>query len=278
MQTLKINWRFSHLSEKRAIMSTQPTTRKPIIGITTRHGTEEWIGRWAINYINRVNEYDAIPVIITPDTPAELPDGTIFTPDALGRVAPEILDKLDGLILSGGGDVHPRYFGQELNGADPESIDEKRDELEIVLALGALDRDMPLFGICRGCQILNVAAGGGMVQHFDDHRSDTDNPELHAVTVEPESLLGRIVAGDSLAVNTYHHQGVDQATLAPIFRATAFAEPDPWLVEAYESPAHRWVMGVQWHPERIQDFAIPDGQRRLWDDFMATVRAGSSAQ
>lgn len=252
--------------------------RQPIIGITTRHGAQEWIGRWAINYINRVKEYDALPVIIAPDAPTHLPDGTVFTPDELGRVAPEILDRLDGLILSGGGDVHPRYFGQELNGADPESIDVKRDELEIVLAQAALARDLPLFGICRGCQILNVAAGGGMVQHFDAHRSDTEQPKLHGVTIDPDSRLGRVVDAPALDVNTYHHQGVDRATLAPIFRASAFAEPDPWLVEAYESPSHRWVVGVQWHPERIQDFAAPDGHRRLWDDFMKTVREQSEVR
>ncbi len=224
--------------------------------------------RWTKNYINRVHEYGAVPVVLSPDLPTHLPDGALFTPDESGRLSPEVLAQLDGLILAGGGDVHPRYFGQEPTGADPSSIDIRRDELELGLARAALAANMPLWGICRGCQVLNVAAGGSMLQHFDNHRTPEGGPtRFHDVLLAPSTRLRAIVGEEALPVNTYHHQGLDRATLAPIFQVAAVATyPDDWLVEAYESPTHDWVVGVQWHPERI--FELGEGHRRLWDSFM----------
>ena len=238
-----------------------------LIGLTTKHGNSEWVEKNTRNYLAMLRALGATPVLLAPDTPALLPDGTAYTPDAQGRLPGEVLDHLDGLILSGGGDVHPRYFGADLAGADPQSISEARDELELTLSRQALAQDLPLFGICRGCQVLNVAAGGGMVQDFPNHRSDTENPVLHEVTLVPGSRLAETIGTPSLAVNTYHHQGVDIPTLAPGLRVAALAVgPDEWLVEAFESPSHRWVVGVQWHPERI--FELPDAHRRLWESFI----------
>ena len=140
-------------------------TAKPLwIGVITRHGDPAWVKNNTRNYLTVLQEYGAIPVVLSPDCPTILPDGSTLQPDTEGRLSSSILDHLDGLILSGGGDVHPKYFGQALAGAEPESIDLKRDELELQLAQAALARDLPLFAICRGCQVLNVAAGGGMVQ------------------------------------------------------------------------------------------------------------------
>jgi len=247
--------------------------RPLLIGLTAKHGSREWVEKNTRNYLAMLREMGATPVLISPDEPAVLPDGTSYTPDALGRLPDEVLSHLDGLILSGGGDVHPRYFGAELDGADPDSISEQRDELELHLSRQALAQDLPIFGICRGCQVLNVAAGGGMVQDFPGHRSSTTEPVLHDVVLAPESRLVEIVGSPSLAVNTYHHQGVDAATLAPGMRIAAQATgSDEWLVEAYESTTHRWVVGVQWHPERIFDFALPDGHRRLWESFLAACQ------
>ncbi len=236
------------------------------IGITTRHGHAEWVQKNTRNYVAMVRDAGAEPIILSPDMPAALPDGRTFTPDAKGRVGIEVLGALDGLILSGGGDVHPRYFGQPVAGAEPESIDLLRDELEIELAQAALAHDLPLFGICRGCQVLNVAAGGSMVQHLGGHRTPEGGPtNFHDVTIEPESRLHAIVGDGTLPVNTFHHQGLDASALAPIFAPAAYAQPDTWLVEAYESPSHRWVLGVQWHPER--HFELQDGHRRIWQSF-----------
>ena len=246
--------------------------RPLVIGITTKHGDAEWVQRNTRNYVNMVRELGATPVILAPDQPATLPDGATYMPDAAGRLDPALLAGLDGIIFSGGGDVHPRYFGQPLAGAEESTIDEQRDELEIVLAQAALALDMPIFGICRGCQVLNVAAGGGMVQHLDGHRSPADGPtSFHTVELNPASKFGAIVGQPSLPVNTFHHQGLDQASLAPIFAPVARAAEDEWLVEAYESPQHRWVIGVQWHPER--HFELEHGHRRIWESFVAACAA-----
>ena len=246
--------------------------RRLWIGITTRRGDAEWVQKNTRNYVAVVRDAGAEPIILSPDTPAALPDGRIFTPDAQGRVGAEVLGALDGLILSGGGDVHPRYFGQPLAGAEESTIDEKRDELEIQLAQAALAMDMPIFGICRGCQVLNVAAGGSMVQHLDGHRSPLEGPtNFHTVELAPESKLGAIVGQATLPVNTFHHQGLDEAALAPIFTPAAMSETDGWLVEAYESEEHHWVVGVQWHPER--HFELEHGHRRIWESFLAACAA-----
>jgi putative glutamine amidotransferase len=248
--------------------------RQLLVGVSTRRGDAGWIAKNTHHYLNTLQGLDAVPVILSPDTPARLPSGRVFAPDAEGRLHPEVLRHLDGLVLSGGGDVDPRYFGAELNGAEPEHIDRRRDELELNLARAALEMDLPIFGICRGCQVLNVAAGGSMIQHFDGHRSPEDSTAYHDVLVEPETRFRRMVEEDAFSVNTFHHQGMDRASLAAIFRAAAVAHPDDWLVEAYESWRHRWVVGVQWHPER--GFELGQAHRRLWRSFIAACadRAG----
>lgn len=251
-----------------SVTSVMPT---PLwIGVTTRHGDPAWVQKNTRNYLQVLQAYGATPVLLSPDCPVTLPDGAMVQPDELGRLPASLLDRLHGLILSGGGDVHPKYFGQELAGAEPESIDLKRDELELALAQAALARDVPLFAICRGCQVLNVAAGGGMVQHLPGHRSPSDSTAFHEVTIAPDSRFQAIVGMERLPVNTFHHQGMDLASMAPLFTPVALAQPDEWLVEAYESRQHRWVVGVQWHPERL--FELDPGHRRLWESFLAVCQ------
>lgn len=241
-----------------------------LVGVTTRRGNAAWIAKNTKNYLNTLISHGVTPVILAPDTPARLPDGTNYTPDTAGRLPDALLDHLHGLILSGGGDVDPRYFGAELSGAEPDSIDHPRDELELNLARAALAVDLPLFGICRGCQVLNVAAGGSMIQHFDGHRSPAHSTAYHDVAVQPDTRFRQIVGEESFAVNTFHHQGMDRASIAPLFRPAAVAQPDNWLVEAYESAGHRWVVGVQWHPERL--FELGEPHARLWQSFLNACR------
>jgi putative glutamine amidotransferase len=255
--------------------TTMQTTQSPlVVGVTTRRGDEGWISRNTHNYLNLLESYGqshgVIPVVLSPNHPARLPTGEAYTPDDRGCLNRRVLDHLDGLILSGGGDVDPRYFGAELDGAELSSIDHKRDELELDLAQAALALDLPLFGICRGCQVLNVAAGGGMIQHFDGHRSPKESTAFHDIVVEADSRFRQIVEEDRFPVNTFHHQGMDRATIAPLFRPAAVAWPDDWLVEAYESATHHWVVGVQWHPERIFELGQP--HTRLWQSFLAACR------
>ena len=247
-------------------------TTQPIVGITSRHGNDEWVQENTINYINVLNGYGVKTVVLSPDTPVTLPDGSTYSPDEKGRLPLALLDRLDGLVLAGGGDVDPSYFDQPLAGANEAGIDLKRDELELTLARRAMELDLPTFGICRGCQVLNVAAGGGMVQHFEGHRSSTDKPVLHDVIFQQESHIHGMVGLSCLRVNTYHHQGMDLTSMSPAFTVVGMsAAPDDWLVEAFESPDHRWLVGVQWHPERL--YELDEAHRGLWEGFVAACRA-----
>lgn len=245
------------------------------IGLTVRHGNQEWLAKHNQNYLNVLAQFGVTCVVLAPDEPARTPDGREFVPDAHGRLDPAVLDKLDGIIFSGGGDVAPHYFNAPLAGAEPDHIDLARDELELGLGRAALARDLPTFGICRGCQVLNVAAGGAMRQHFDGHRSGKDATRFHDIDVTHTGLLYPIVQRPTISVNTFHHQGMDQATLAPDFRPVAWAKPDSWLIEAYDSPRHRWVLGVQWHPERL--FELSPEHHSIWISFFQASRAWQSA-
>ena len=243
-------------------------TTQRIVGITTRHGNVEWVQENTIDYINVLNGYGLTTVLLSPDTPVTLPEGSTFEPDEQGRLPFELLERLDGLVLAGGGDVDPAYFGAMLDGANEAGIDLKRDELELRLARQAMELDLPTFGICRGCQVLNVAAGGGMVQHFERHRSPDESPAYHDVLLAEDSRIRAMVGAPRLSVNTYHHQGMDLASMAPTFTVVGMcAAPDDWLVEAFESDNHRWLVGVQWHPERLHE--LGEEHRRLWDGFVA---------
>jgi putative glutamine amidotransferase len=165
----------------------------------------------------------------------------------------------DGLLLSGGADIHPRYYGQEIDEAVGATItlDEARDALEIPLARRALEADLPMLCICRGIQTLNVAAGGTLWQDVSligvDPQAHNQDGRLESweygqqVVVDPDTMLSSMVGEGWLGVNTYHHQAVRDAARG--FRVTARA-PDG-IVEGMESRQHRFIVGIQWHPERL---------------------------
>ncbi len=161
----------------------------------------------------------------------------------------------DALFLTGGEDIDPSRYGEPNMGS--EAVDRERDELELELLARALERDVPVLGVCRGFQVLNVHFGGSLEQHVVGHRPKEmgipDDPEgrdavRHEVGVAPGSLLARATGARRLAVNSSHHQVVTPERLAANgLNATVLYDG---IVEALESPAHRWVVGVQWHPER----------------------------
>lgn len=245
-----------------------------VIGLTSTHGDQAWLNKNSRNYLNMLANAGVHVVILAPDVPAVMPDGAAYAPDASGRMPEAVLDHLSGLVASGGGDVHPKYFGQELNGAETEHISLERDEMELGLLRAALERDLPIFGICRGAQVLNVAAGGSLRQHLDGHRSPNDQTAYHQVDILLDTGLRRIVGSASISVNTFHHQGISQNNIAPGFVVAGLADPDNWLIEAYESPRHRWVRGVQWHPERI--FELEASHQLIWDSFIRASRETSN--
>lgn len=185
----------------------------------------------------------------------------------------ETLERLQGLLLVGGGDVDPQRFGEEPVSGLGE-IDPERDAFEIGLARLALERDMPVLGICRGIQVLNVSAGGTLYQDIPSQvpraiKHQQDAPRwypCHEVRLESESRLATIFQADCLRVNSFHHQSVKVA--APIFRVSAKARDA--VVEGIESREHRFVVGVQWHPESmVERYPI---QRLLFAAFIKAAR------
>ena len=200
----------------------------------------------------------SVPIAM-PHWRAPTAERTRFYHDALRRAGAEVLvvssDELPagarGLVLAGGTDVSPRLYGERRN-PHTDSPHRRRDIHELSLLRQAIERDIPVLAICRGHELLNVAFGGKLLQHVDGdgHRWHDDNTSRwHEVRLDgPSRLAGIYGEGAGLQVNSRHHQAVTTEGLAPALRAVAFS-PDG-LVEATESDSHRWVMGVQWHPER----------------------------
>jgi putative glutamine amidotransferase len=181
----------------------------------------------------------------------------LLPPDDLAEAAPERwLDRIDALLLSGGNDIDPVFYGQaphpETTGVRPE-----RDRFETVLTRAALERGMPVLGICRGMQLLNIARGGDIVQHLPDvvghadHRHTPGSFTDHEVRLEPGSLAARVAGADRESVKSHHHQGVGE--LGEGLRASGWA--DDGTVEAIElgPDDHRFALGVLWHPEEQEE-------------------------
>ncbi|MGB2695255.1 MAG: type 1 glutamine amidotransferase [Dehalococcoidia bacterium] len=190
------------------------------------------------------------------------------------RGAPVNVDTLDALVLTGGYDVDPARYGAERH-SKVKHIDPERDEFELTLLRDALARDLPVLAICRGHQVLNVAFGGTLLQHIEDgsHVADYKTAgcpsRWHSVRLAPESHLRAQLATDEVEVNSRHHQAVTQETLAAGLAAVG-TSPDG-LIEAVESLSHRWVVGVQWHPERLEP-EHPEFAPRACRLFEALVR------
>jgi putative glutamine amidotransferase len=175
-----------------------------------------------------------------------------------------------GLLLTGGGDVDPALYG-EFASPETEPPDPERDAVEAALIDEALARDLPLLGICRGMQILNVHLGGSLIQHLPTagrHVRRTSDRSLpaHPVAIQPGTLLSGLAGVATWQVNSRHHQAV--ARLGDGFRVCA-SDPEDGTVEAIELPARRFVLGVQWHPENQ---ALNDpAQRNLFKSFAAAL-------
>jgi putative glutamine amidotransferase len=227
--------------------------RKPVVGVTgyqiaptaaqaAGFGVRE-LSAFACTYFNWLNEVGTIPVPLTP----------------IASVA-DNLDLVDGVVLSGGADIDPERYGAERH---PSVVDThpERDEFEFTLAKEALDRGIPILGICRGLQLLNVAHGGTLHQHVPDlpgalvhssewatgqrDRSRKWGPVFHPVSVSDSSLAD--LFGSSLETNTYHHQAAD--VIGDGLRVAARSADG--IVEALAS-SEAPVLGVQWHPEMHQ--------------------------
>jgi putative glutamine amidotransferase len=185
---------------------------------------------------------------------------------------------MDGLLITGGGDLDPARFGAEIDGADPP--DPGRDELDEAAYRAAVERGVPVLGVCRGLQVVNVFEGGSLVQHLEGHESEPyPSPRVtsHPIALAPGSRLARILSTtETLVVNSYHHQAVRQDQLAPTLRTTATAEHDEHglLVEALEAAdPERWLIGIQCHPERTE--SSPAVLEQLWIAFVDACRSAA---
>jgi putative glutamine amidotransferase len=177
----------------------------------------------------------------------------IVLPVLDASLVPTLLESIDGLILSGGGDISPRFYGQE-PAPELDVVDEGRDVFELALVHEALERHLPVLGVCRGHQLVNVALGGTLIQHVgslsDVAHQEKERPSdvMHEVHITAGSLLAAVVGTETLGVNTLHHQAVSEsgAGLQVVARST------DGLVEGVEGVGDLRVLGVQWHPELLQ--------------------------
>lgn len=190
---------------------------------------------------------------------------------------PRLLSTIDGLFLPGGRDVDASLYGQEPHEANDVPL-RVRDELEIELVRGALSLDMPIFGACRGLQVLNVAVGGTLEQHLGDRVDQSPHRDIigvftnHSVRIEMNSLLYQLVGQAEMNIASHHHQGID--LLGNGLFAVATAEDG--IVEAAEVPAKNFCLGVQWHPEEILEphgLAIMGGFVRAAQAFAGARRS-----
>lgn len=223
-------------------------TRRPVIGITAAIEDARW-GPWEEltllsprAYSLAVQREGAIAMLLAPD-------------DAVAEDPGQLLDMLDGLLLAGGSDVDPSNYGAEphpeTRGTRPD-----RDRFELALAREALERGMPVLGICRGMQVLNVACGGTLEQHLEDTRTHRHTPGAfcdHEVALAAGSLAARAAGADRIAVKSHHHQGIKD--LGEGLEVTGNSPSDD-TVEAIESPGNGFALGVLWHPEEDEGSSV----------------------
>ncbi|WP_220700560.1 gamma-glutamyl-gamma-aminobutyrate hydrolase family protein [Mycetocola lacteus] len=246
------------------------TPARPRIGITGYRERASW-GDWSTGavlvpetYVDAVAHAGRLPLLLAPGLPGDPAD---------------YLDGLDGLVIAGGPDITPLSYGAPTHPATRSQI--RRDALDLRLCASALGRDLPLLGICRGAQVLNVVRGGTLHQHIPDladsripgtngaaaaarheHRDTIATYRSVPITTEPETRA-RTLLGAGLKVPCYHHQAID----AVGHGLTVSARADDGTIEAVEDPTGRFVFAVQFHPEIAQE------QPELREPFRALVRA-----
>lgn len=233
----------------------------PLIGITTYPKNEDGLFTLPSLYVAAVRNAGGIPVLIPP---------------AEENLA-ELLDRLDAMILAGGGDIDPELYGGQRH-ETIYNVNPERDASEIAAVRDWLPRRKPLLGICRGCQVVNVALGGTLIEHLPDvvgdqtaHRLPPRRPSQHSIRVQAGSKLASVLGADHFQAASWHHQAIRK--LATPLAAVAWA-PDGTL-EAAEMPGHPWLLAVQWHPELTA--ASDPVQQRLFTALVEAARKESKA-
>lgn len=219
---------------------------RPVIGMCTALEPARW-SVWdqpavllARSYVDAVQRAGGLAVLLPPD------------PQLVQEPA-QALELIDGLLLAGGADIDPASYGQPAHAETQDSVPE-RDASEIALTRAAIDLDLPVLGICRGMQLINVALGGTLTQHLPEHLGHQEHRRVvgsfdgsdHDVDVADGTLAGRVIGAARHGTKSHHHQGVDR--LGDGLRVSA-TSPFDGLIEAVELPQRAFVLGVQWHPE-----------------------------
>jgi putative glutamine amidotransferase len=217
-----------------------------VIGLCTALERAQW-SVWdqpaallPFNYITALQRAGALAVMIAPD------------PCLVGDPG-QVLDLVDGLVLAGGADIDPACYGEPQHPLTVDTVPE-RDAAEIALTRAAIERDVPLLGICRGMQLLNVARGGTLVQHLPDVVGHEEHRKVigsfdgsdHDVSLSEGSLAAAAAGEETHVSMSHHHQAVDVLGEGLIVSGTSNYDRFP---EAIEMPGRRFVLGVQWHPE-----------------------------
>ena len=227
-------------------MSDSTSVSRPLIGITSYAEEVRW-GVWTD---------DAAVVPLAYVRAVEHAGGRALVVPPFEEGLDETLDALDGIIFSGGGDLDPGLYDANPH-PETDAPRAARDAAELAMLTAALDRDMPVLAICRGSQALNVARGGDLVQHLPDevgherHKHQPGEFSDHDVEVAPESKLGSLL-GEHAPVKSHHHQGFGR--IGEGLREVAWAEDG--VVEGLEDPEKRFALGVLWHPEEGEDYAL----------------------
>jgi putative glutamine amidotransferase len=227
-------------------VSDRSSVARPLIGITSYAEEVRW-GVWTD---------DAAVVPLAYVRAVERAGGRALVVPPFEEGLDETLDALDGIVFSGGGDLDPGLYDANPH-PETDAPRVARDAAELAMLKAALDRDMPVLAICRGSQILNIAQGGDLVQHLPDevgheqHRHQPGEFSDHDVNVAPESRLGSLL-GERAPVKSHHHQGFGR--IGEGLRQVAWAEDG--VVEGLEDPAKRFALGVLWHPEEGEDYAL----------------------
>ncbi len=240
---------------------------KPLIGLTcTVRQDEDRAPLYGapVAYIRALEKAGGLPVLIPPTLSAE--------------TLRAIYERVDGVLLIGGGDIDPECYGISDNaGVELRSVSPDRDATEIALTRWAAQDNKPLFGICRGIQVMNVALGGTLYRHIpSEYKTPIDHDldgvgsrriEGHAVTVAAGTTLAALLGQTTVPVNSMHHQAIQSlgAELKPVAIAT------DGLVEGVEREGARFFVGVQWHPEELYEYSEP--MRRLFEGFVQKSEA-----
>ncbi|MGE0455019.1 MAG: gamma-glutamyl-gamma-aminobutyrate hydrolase family protein [Vicinamibacteria bacterium] len=233
---------------------------RPAVGVTIAYdGRREAFFQLRKDYLRSVEQDGGLPLVLAPGGAGD---------------AKELLKRLDALVLTGGDDVDPALYGEQPH-ASVRGLAHERDAFELALVREALERDLPLLAICRGHQVLNVAAGGTLIQDIPSQVAGAlaHDPEgerwalAHSVRIEPGTRLRRILGQDEVQVNSFHHQAVKEIGRGLVVSARS---PEDGVVEGIELPDRRFALGVQWHPESF--WGRPEGFRPL---FRALIEAAS---